>query len=452
MLSRVYPLLLLLVVGVLVVGMVGCNGGIVDPNTTDPNTTDPNTSDPNTTDPNTTDPNTTDPNTTDPNTAELTIVKTSIAMRHDADIEAGDDLIAYGTDTLVGVSYMVPSEGESSAKAVTNSEKFDSSGFAVGGKTIFLAGSNTADLMFQVAVFDTETETLTVIDPNEIYLNSIPVSADDTGNIQADGDYCIVICNQNEVADGAIIKVIDVSGETPVVVSLPNPDGVDYAGGVDMVQVDAESMKAVAVADGKITIYDLENPQAAPIVAAPVNEAGGDVQVEMDQGYLIGLDDQSYPQAFLVNLDDGNVITMTDAEATFDVAIAGAAYAFFADYDADDSMGGSQRTAVGSVPNPAFTKVAREDYIDGSTNNNGWVGYAGSMDVAAEGDYIFLADSYLQYSTGGPSFTVPADPDGEDTYGCPAWDVDCTINTVAFKTAETRSDNTTVTVGYIALP
>ena len=74
------------------------------------------------------------------------------------------------------------------------------------------------------------------------------------------------------------------------------------------------------------------------------------------------------------------------------------------------------------------------------------------MTIPPNGDYVFLADWYLQYSLGDASFVVPDDPNGEDPYACPAWDIDSTNNTVGFKTAATRSATTETKLGYIILP
>lgn len=420
------------------------NGGTDDGGTDDGGTDDGGTDDGGTDDGGTDDGGTDDGGT---DTAGLTIVKTGITMRHDAGLRVGDDLIAFGTDTLTGVSYIMPSTTPTAGTAVPDNTLYASKGFAVGGKTIFLVGSNSGSLAFQVSVLDTTTGTITkTYDPNEIRLASIPVAANDTGHIQADGNYCVVICDENEVADGKVVKVIDVSGAAPALVAFDN----NPADRVDQVTVDATTQKAIAAADDTFYVYDITNPTAAPTEIVSTNGIG-DVQMQVCGSYLIALDDQSYPQAILVDLAGGTIITMTDAEAIFDVAINNEIYAFFADYDADDSSGGHQRTAVGTVPQTSFSKVALDQYIDGSTTNNGLVGFGASMTIPPGKMYVFLAGWYLQYSTGGTSFTVPADPDGVDSYGCPAWDIHSSSNTVGFKTGQNRSSSTDTTVGYIIL-
>ena len=379
-----------------------------------------------------------------------TIVKTNIPVRHDAGLQCGDDLIAFGTAFSTGVSYIIPSEAPTSGTAVPDSDLYSSKGFAVGGDTIFLAGSNTGNLMFQISVFDVPTATITkTFSEEEIRLSRIPASPDDIGNIQADGDYCVVICDQNEVSDGKIVKVIDVSGAEPALIAFDeNP--ASTASMVDQVAVDAASKAVVVVADDTFYIYDIDNPaSAATQIAAP--NGVGDYVIQISGSYIIALDNQSYEEAFLVDLSASSIVTLTNALATGNPAIGGTTFAFFADADAYDSSGGSQRLAVGTVPGPGFDKAPLDQYIDGSTTNNGLVGFAGGMCVTPSGSHVFLSDSYLQYSTGTAIFTVPPDPDGSDPYACPAWSVDCSSNTVGFKTAEKRTSGTDKTVGYIIL-
>ena len=382
-----------------------------------------------------------------PVASALTIVKTDIAVRHDAGLQCGDDLIAFGTGTITGVSYIIPSEAPTTGTAAPNSDLYDSSGFAVSEHTIFLVGSNAGSLAFQVSVFDVPTATIIkTFTTEEIRLASIPVSAHDTGNIQADGDFCAVICDQSTVSDGKVVKVIDVSGAVPALIAFDeNPTGR-----VEQLAVDAATKMVAAVTGDTFYVYDIDNPSAAATQIAAPNGIG-DYVIQISGDYIIALDDQSYEEAFLVDLSTNTIVALTSALATGNPAIGGTTFAFFADADANDSSGGSQRAAVGTVPGPAFDKAPLDQYIDGSTPNNGLVGFAGGMCVTPSGNYVFLSDWYLQYSNANAAFTVPPDPDGTDPYACPAWDVDCSSNTVGFKTAETRTSGTDRTVGYIIL-
>ena len=429
--------------------------GTADGGTTDDGTTDDGTTDDGTTDDGTTD----DGTTTDTATAGLTIVKTNIALRHDADLECGDDLIAFGTDTIVGVSYIVPSLAPTAGTPVPDNDLYSSKAFSVGGDTIFLVGSNavptasggseTGPLMFQVSVFDVPTAAITHTFPaTDLRLANIPVGTDSAGHIRADGDYCAVRCDQNEVTDGKVLKVIDVSGAAPALIAFDvNPAETGFA--LEQVDVDAATKTVVAVADDTFFIYNIDTPTAAPVqIAAP--DGIGDTQIEISGNYIIAADDQGYERAILVDIAGQTTIALTEGfvSGTKSIGIGNAVFAFFADADAIDS---GQRAAVGTAPGPGYTKAALDNQIDGSTNNNGLVGFAGDLCIVPDGSYIFMSGAYLQYSPGTAVFTVPVDPEGIDPYACPAWDIDCSSNTVGFKTAHSYAGDAE-SVGYIILP
>jgi hypothetical protein len=380
----------------------------------------------------------------------FTIVKTSIDVRHDAGLSAGNDLIAFGTSATTGVSYVFPSTHPTAATPVTNSTTYDSSDFAVGNRTIFLVGGAASGMPFRVSVYNVDTATITQTFTNsQVRLARIPVSQHDVGNIQADGDYCVVVCDQTVVTGGKILKVVDVSGATPALISFttnPASSGMQ----VQQVAIDAATRTVVAVANDTFYVYDITHPATAPRQIASPNGVG-DIQMKMSGAYIVAVDDQSTPEAILVDLTTNTIRELTDAQATFDVAIGSNTFGFFADFDAADSVGGDQRAAVGVVPGPGFTKTALDNRIDGATTNNGTVGFGGTMTITPNGGYVFLADSYFQYSPGNASFSVPHDPNGEDPYACPAWDIDSSANTVGFKTAATRGDSTNTKLGYIVL-
>lgn len=381
----------------------------------------------------------------------FTIVKTNIDVRHDAALRVGDDLIAFGTAAVSGVSYIFPSMTPTTGTAVPDSAEYDSRAFAVGGSYIFLVGNPTGTMAFQVSVFHAPTATITqTFGTDDIRLCRIPASEEDPGHIQADGTLCAVVCDQNTVTDGKMVKVIDAGANPPTVTSFDmNPATGCF--NIDQVAVDATTRTVVAVVDDTFYVYDVDNPAAAPAQIAAPNGVGA-FQIRMRGNHIIAIDNQSFGEAFLVDIAGKSIMTPTDADAARQVAIGNAVFAFFADQDLDDRSGGGNRAAVGAVPGTTFAKPATDQFIDGSTANNGLVGYGASMSVTPSGGYVFLSDAYLQYSTGDVSFMVPADPDGIDPYGCPAVDVDCSANTVGFKTAADRTQTTSRTVGYIVLP
>lgn len=384
-------------------------------------------------------------------TTPFTVVKTGIAMRHDAAIRAGADLVAFGTGVTTGVSYLRPSTGPTTGTPVTDSDDYDSGAFAVGGDHIFLVGSNTGPLGFQMSVFDAAANAITHTFPTtDIRLGTIPASEEDVGNIQADGDLCIVMCDQNTVTDGLIVKVIDASTNPPTLVAFADNPATSHFN-VDQVDVDAATRRAVAVADDTFFIYDIDAPTTAPVQIAAPNGVG-DVQMEIAGDFILAIDNQAPGEAFLVDILGEAIVTLTNPEAAWDVSICNDGFAFFADADAADSAGGGQRVAVGAMPGPDSTKAPLDQYIDGSTVNNGLMGFGGSLSVTPGGEYVFLSDGYLQFSNLDAAFAIVPDPNDSDPYGTPAWDVHCSATIVAFKSASNRSATTTTSVGYIVLP
>jgi hypothetical protein len=380
----------------------------------------------------------------------FTLVKTGIDVRHDAGLSVGNDVIAFGTGATNGVSYVLPSTNPTAATPVTNSATYDSSDFAVGNRTIFLVGGPASSLPFRVSVYNVDTAAIALTFTNsQVRLARIPVSAHDLGNIQADGNYCVVVCDQGTVTGGKILRVIDASTATPTLITFttnPASSGMQ----VQQVAVDSATKTVVAVANDTFYVYDMLHPTTAPRqIPSPLGI--GDIQMAIYGTYLIAVDDQATPEAILVDLTTNTIVGLTDAQAIFDLAIGSGVFGFFANFDAADGVGGDQRAALGAIPGPGFVKVALGNRIDGSTTNNGTVGFAGTMGITPNGKYVFLADSYFQYSPGSAAFVVPADPKGEDPYACPAWDVDCSNNTVGFKTAATHSDNTSTKLGYAVL-
>ena len=47
----------------------------------------------------------------------LTAVKTSIEVHNSARVSAGDDLVVFGTGAVTGVGYIIPSQGDTTARS-----------------------------------------------------------------------------------------------------------------------------------------------------------------------------------------------------------------------------------------------------------------------------------------------------------------------------------------------
>jgi hypothetical protein len=389
-----------------------------------------------------------------PGASALTIVKTGIAMHCQAKILAGDDLVVYGSgqiNTNKGVNYIVPSAGDTLGRGITDGESWCSYSFAIAGKKIGLVKDD-----FTTAVYNTTTSTLSAILITDIRLNSINGGAYCAGNIQGDGNYFAVICDAGLVTDGKTLKVIDVSGSSPVVISFSKEN---LANQIVQVAVDGTAKKVAAAAADKFYIFDITTPTADPVIVENPNGTAINVQMVFKDGKILYADFNNEKMQ-LATVASGLITTISvdadgwDKPALIDVDMNGGKLGFFLK---EFYVGINYRTAVGNVSDAPNVSKAPEPNaatkIDGSTTNNGFLAYDSTMGITPDASKIFIAGfadigagEYLQYSNGGVDFKL-IQGTGGDAYGFPASDVSSTNNTVAFKGGR---ENATV-VCYIKL-
>lgn len=200
--------------------------------------------------------------------ANLKFVNTDIPVHVQGRIEVGDDVIAFTEDLGNGtqVNYIVPSAGDTAGRGLPNNGQWDPNSFLVTGKKLILLGGPTNDFVFTVSVYDTETDKVASIAKDDIRLETIPVSNYAPAFMVVDGPYVGTIneIGFDGVADDSRLKVIDVSGDTPDVIPFAvNPGGSDTTS-IDMIMVDEESMRLVALVQQVFYVYDIAKPDAAP--------------------------------------------------------------------------------------------------------------------------------------------------------------------------------------------
>lgn len=171
------------------------------------------------------------------------VVVTDVPTRSDTHISAGEDIIAFGTGHPTGVKYL--RVGENQAREIPNGEVYSSTLFHVCGKKIVLVRKN------RVFVYDTESEKTSEVPGTEVTLYNT-VGGLHRGNLMNADGYLVVVVNQaTSVADGNIIKVIDVSGDEPTVIPVNNANYNDRQ--VSSVAVDAKNgLVAVSSAERKL--------------------------------------------------------------------------------------------------------------------------------------------------------------------------------------------------------
>ncbi len=370
-------------------------------------------------------------------------------------IEAGDDVVVFADPD--GIYYFVPSVSDDETATAT---EIPNSGALFGTKNWKLAGKKVALVRSTdaVSIFDTRTGALSDIPAGDITLDPFvqPVEPYRPGHMTSDGELIATINDDSEsspVDDGNAIKVIDVSGSTPVVISFPTPE--EFQGGFDQVAVDARTRQVAAHGDNPddfVYVFDIDNPTAAPRTFDLFDRDGlrDGIQMRFDGDHLLyrlRFEDRTA----LLNLADDSITLFpvnNEFNANSPLALAGASLGYFlAAEDADSILaanGTVWRSAIGLVAEaPTTTPATQLDYVDTSGDEPdfyGEYGYGSTMAIIPDGTRWFIAgegvidanSDLLQMSTGG-RFNVFTDPDGDTVTGrVMATDVSCSHNTVAF--------------------
>jgi hypothetical protein len=378
---------------------------------------------------------------------KLAAVKTNIDVHNGGRLEVGDDVLVYGFGGFSGVDYIVPSAGDTAGRGIPNGDNFQAGSFAVSGKKIALVQN------FLVTIYDTETGTSTDIPEESIRLVNVPIGKYAQGHIMAGGDY-IACRNDPSSNDNNRIVVIDVSGATPVVINMAN----DPPSAVSHIAVDSPNSQLAAAVGDSFYVYDIENPAGAPQVFDASSIGGiGDAVFTFDDGYIFFEDDEAFGNGWFLNTADGTATQMNENPTNAEMCHAGGSFVYFVDRDANDSNGSDYRSAIGTVPSQSAT-LAGDTEIDGSTTNNGFVGWSQACGVTPDGSRLFLSGKtsigsgeFLQVSTGG-AFTLVEDTNASSPYGLPATDVDVSAGLVGFKTGDGTTTGANTKVGYIILP
>ncbi|MCK4343205.1 MAG: hypothetical protein KAY37_15945 [Phycisphaerae bacterium] len=386
-------------------------------------------------------------------TSTLPVTKTSIPVRYETSLEVGNDLIVFGTGALTGVSYVIPSQNPTTETAIVGD--YHSSGFGVAGKKVLLFEST-----FQLTVYDTATDTATAVSTDDIYLDTLPDrdNEDIKSPVVVDGNLAVTRNNPDRV--GNALKVIDVSGATPLITPLNNlPDDLPISG--RQIALDATDMKVITFADNSFFVYDLNNTSAAPREIDLSEKMGIRGPFRYDHGSIIYVA-ASHPLENVKRLDLADdtetpgSLSKNPGHRDMALAFVGGTFAYFLNRNANDTHTPTPtatnvyRSAIGEAP--AFDAVEGGNAgEDPDENVPPWEGYGRDVALAADGDYIFISGDegldvtteYLQVSSGSV-FLAFADGSGYLN----ASDVDANATLVGFKIGEGED----TTLGYIILP
>jgi hypothetical protein len=372
----------------------------------------------------------------------LKVTQTQIPVRFDASLTIGDDLVAFGTGNFTGVGYVIPSTIPAEATAVPGD--YRNAGFAVAGKKLLLF-----DDEFQLSIYDTTAKTTVPIALAEVFLAPLPgrEGLEELSPVVADGLLAITLSRAGEVTDGRMLKLLDVSGTTPVVTPLQNPS-------VNIAQVAISNQDRVVIAHGgdQFFIYDINDPNAAPRAIDLANQGGILGPFVYGSGHILYVAKDSLLNIRLLNVNTAvaTALVLNPGNRDLTLALRGGRYAYFLERNAYDTVSSVYRAAVGTPTTTPFEGgIAGDDPRD---NVDPWAGYGGDIAITPNGNWVFISGDealdataeYIQVSTAGTAFKAFAD--GKSFLS--GSDVEATDRLVAFKIG--AGENTRL--AYIQLP
>ncbi|MBN1513128.1 MAG: hypothetical protein JXB13_14025 [Phycisphaerae bacterium] len=491
--QRLFCVLALMALGVFVVAGSGCaarpaGGGGGGTNTNDNNVNDNNVNDNNVNDNNVNDNNVNDNNVNDNNVNDNeapALVKTQISLGNTSGglhrIEAGDDLVVFASPD--SIEYIVPTEYDDTITEGTPipgaATLYETRTWKVEGKKVALTTSAG-----RVAIYDTVAGG-NPVEVSGVTLAALPVEPYVAGHMASAGDYFGVICDPNEVNDGNPVKVIDVSGDTPAVISFPTPASAMQTDTPEQIVVDDSPARVAVVWYNYIYVWDITAP-ADPALEFEFNlgSALGDldrsVQIALDGDYIIFRGDRLEGVVGLLNIADGTVTELDNKAPNSpneQVALAAGSFGYFAAEESVDQIftgGYVVRTTIGTTDDPtALVAPNRLDEpvdveSDDCISTPGKYGYGSSIAITPDGARWFIAGidavdrdiEFLQMSTGGAfelfeETETAAEGRSQSGY-IMASDVSASANTVAFWTLRQFPDSGCITdddwaVGFIVL-
>lgn len=364
------------------------------------------------------------------------LVHTKIQTRRDTPLAAGDGIVAFATGRQ-GVAYF--RVGEDKQRSIPNGQQYRGDLFHVCGKLIVLANRNN------LFVHDTVSGRTEAIEDSDVHLRYRKGALFGPRYVDADGYLVATVNEPTKVRDRSVIKVLDLSGDEPQVVSLRGSLTVDD---VSSVAVSAKHGYVAVGSKRKQAIFVAKVAPGAKLKKFDVSgyDSFGEMDMALLDRYVVYQDAAGFSSIRALDLDSGSVITPDYAK-----------------------HGGSWGTTVATnghvvtwpTRDPHATFVV-SDYFKRTSplvnsgeqlspnSYSGKFGQGNSITVAHEGT-IFLAGSQsisekrcLQMSMDDRWVAVT----GPDAKPIPAIDVVGGDAMVAFKTGK-RSTSAPVTISYI---
>jgi hypothetical protein len=361
------------------------------------------------------------------------LVRTEVPVRMDATIAAGDEIVAFGTGAGTGVQFL--RVGEDQAQTIPDGQSFSSKLFCVAGRRIALTRGK------QMAIFDTDSGELNALPPELVTLARSSGGMYRANPIAGAGMLVAVLNDPRAVADRAMVKVLDLSGAEPRIVSLGNPD--IQVGDVHSIGVDPLSAMVVITSQRKGTVHAAPLVEGARFRTFDLSGQDGvhrDAAVVVADGLAAYMDAAGTARFRLLELATGAVTVLGEMGRTRPYyALAGGSYAFAT----KPGSGSAYTIALGAVgAQPALAAGTGDDGPGGGgrlgMGESIALGPGGCAFIAGEGG---LGSGEVLQVGSAAGWRLVAGPDGQPI---PASDVVGADLLVAFKTG--RSNDTRV--GY----
>lgn len=328
-------------------------------------------------------------------------------------------------------------------------------GFAFAGKKLVVKDANSG----RIFVFDTETNT-----SKTMPFASIDLGASGLNLWEADGSHVATINASVTSQDGAnrIVKVVDISDINNYAIT---PFAFDPASSPDGVSIDATNRRIAVRAGTSFLIYDIDNPNTAPLTFTNnAFDGSGDIRI---RGTFLAFFDSNKNFAVLNFADPANAVVFpparNPARPELGMGFNNGLFSYLTTQNADDgsTVAIINRTIFGNVTDPLNPTDASGTFVNGADATDGRYGFGAGLSISPNARFNFVAGSTgvevgdeerLFLSLDGAAY-LPVEDLTEATSVLRAGGVCASDNLVAFNIPlDPASGSFAETVGYATLP
>jgi hypothetical protein len=332
----------------------------------------------------------------------------------------------------------------------------DREAFAFAGKKLVVRDRFSGSLY----VFDTDTEQSAAIPSASINMGG----AGGPNLWEADGTLVATVNSTVTTADGAKkrIKLVNVNNIGAFVITPFNVDPTNTPSGIAL---DTAGGRTVVRGGDTFYVYDNASPNAAPqeFERPALNGGAGTTDIVLSGDYVAFFDDNE--DFTLLNITTGQFSqpNRNPGRENRGLALKAGRFAYFAMQTDDDGASTSvlNRALVGSTDDINDPVDPQGEFINGTDDNDGRVGFGATVGMSPNRRYVFVAGETavgvdakerLYLSRDGKDFLVVEDDD-DPLDALRAAGVAASNDLVAFLIPESLTGFTSnVSVGYATLP